>query len=135
MYVYLHTKGTSDAHSYQSSEHHKHSTLRKRQRTSIILTNCPRNKSIIQYFGTGAFDIEQQKECECGARVAKYMGDLTHNYRQMGEKESISYMIGRSLKWEKEKGVNELAGCRNRIKKKIEGEKQNLNQEQNNRHR
>jgi hypothetical protein len=65
-----------------------------------------------------AWDTVEQKECECGARVAKYMEDLTHNYRQMGEKESISYMIGRSLKWEKEKGVNELAGCRNRIKKK-----------------
>jgi hypothetical protein len=107
--------------------------LRKRQRTSIILTNCPRNKSIIQYFGTGAFDIEQQKECECGARVAKYMEDLTHNYRKMGEKDSITNMIGRSAQWEKIQGKNEVINCRSQIKKRLEGEKENL--KSNNNHR
>ena len=75
-----------------------------------------------------AWDTIEQKECECGARVAKYMVDLSHNYRKMGEKDSITNMMGRSVQWEKIQGKNEAINCRSQIKKRLEGEKENLKQ-------
>ena len=81
-----------------------------------IFPNFPKGKS---------FDVEKQIECECGARVAKYMEDLTHNYRIMGEKDSITQMIGRSVQWERIQGKQEVMNCRNQIKDRLEGEKRN----------
>ena len=71
------------------------------------------------------WDTVEQRECECGARVAKYMEDLTYNYRKMGEKDSITNMIGRSVQWEKIQGKNEVMNCRSQIKDRLEGEKRN----------
>jgi hypothetical protein len=75
-----------------------------------------------------AFATEQQKECECGARVAKYMEDLIHLYQEKGGKDSITKLIGKAVQWEKIQGKNEVANCRDRIKKKLEGEQRNLYQ-------
>ena len=70
-----------------------------------------------------ALDVKKQSECECGARVAKCMEDLTNNYEKMGEMDSITNMIGRSVQWEKGQGKNEVRYCRIRIKDRLEGEK------------
>ena len=51
------------------------------------------------------------------------MEDLTNNFRKMGEKDSVTYMIGRSVQWEKAQGKNEVLNCRNQIKDRLEGEK------------
>ena len=46
----------------------------------------------------------------------------------MGEKESITYMIGKSVQWEMTQGKNEIINCRSQIKKRLEGEIENLKQ-------
>jgi hypothetical protein len=92
---------------------YRNKIARKLGKTPIFPT-FPKGKS---------FDVEKQVECECGARVAKYMEDLTYNFRKMGEKESITHMIGKSVQWEKIQGKNEVLNCRNQIKDRLEGEK------------
>jgi hypothetical protein len=91
-------------------------TIARKLGKTPIFPNFPKGKS---------FDVEKQVECECGARVAKYMEDLTHNYRIMGEKDSITQMIGRSVQWERIQGKQEVMNCRNQIKDRLEGEKRN----------
>ena len=59
------------------------------------------------------------------------MEDLTNNYKKMEEKELITYMIGRSVQWEKIQGKNQVEKCRARIKEKLEGEKENLSKMDN----
>ena len=71
------------------------------------------------------FDVPHQTESECGARVAKYMEDVTHNYGQQ-ENTTISFIIGNIIQWEKRQGRDELAKCRNQVTRKLQGERRNL---------
>ena len=73
-----------------------------------------------------SFDVPQQKESECGARVAKYMEDITHNYGQQ-ENLNLSLIIGKILRCERMQGKNELAAqCRRQVTRKLQGERRNL---------
>jgi hypothetical protein len=46
----------------------------------------------------------------------------------MGGRVSITNIIGKSVRWEKIQGKNEVINCRSQIKKRLEGEKDNLKQ-------
>jgi hypothetical protein len=71
------------------------------------------------------FDVENKTENECGARVAKYMMDIARNFLAMKAKDNITTMIGRTTRWERIQGKNEVATCRTCIKDKLEGERRN----------
>ena len=53
------------------------------------------------------FDVPHQTESECGARVAKYMEDVTHNYGQQ-ENTNIPIIIGNIVRFEKRQGKDEI---------------------------
>ena len=71
------------------------------------------------------YDVVKQSECECGARVAKYMEDITSNYKIMSGTANISRILGKTVNWEKNNGKYEVAKCRIRVKNKLEGYKAN----------
>jgi hypothetical protein len=89
-----------------------------------IIANKLANTPLFQGFPKGKiFDVVKQTENECGARMAKYMMDITHNYCTKNKKESITYIIGKTVQRETEKGKNELTECRRQVQDKIEGER------------
>ena len=67
-------------------------------------------------------DIEKQTECECGARMAKYMVNIAQSYSNKNEN-NISRIIGGTIMREKRNGSHEASKCRQEIKEKLEGEK------------
>ena len=58
--------------------------------------------------------------------MAKYMDDITKSYNNMSGTFNIPNILGRTVNWEKKQGRHEVTNCRNRIKNKLEGEKENL---------
>jgi hypothetical protein len=71
------------------------------------------------------FDVTKQTECECGARVTKYMEDIVQNHSILKDK-NIPQIIGNTIQWEKENGTFGATICRAQIRDRLEGEKQNL---------
>jgi hypothetical protein len=105
-----------DSLGQDSGRQHRNIIARKLIR-SPIFPNFPKGKS---------FDVLRQTECECGARVAIYMDDITKNYNNMSGTTNIPNILGMTINWEKKQGRHEVTNCRNRIKSKLEGEIENL---------
>ena len=83
------------------------------------IANALANTIIFKSFPKGkAFDVVRQVECECGARMAKYMDDITNNYNNMKGSVNIPSILGMTVNWEKTKGKDEVENCRSRIKNK-----------------
>ena len=98
----------------------KNSGTRQRNDIANALARTP----IFQNLPKGkAYDVQAQSENECGARVAKYMWDITQSYLNTRNRVNISQMIGTIIRLEKENGSHEAAKCRNGIQEKLEGEK------------
>ena len=101
---------------------HRNIIARKLLR-SPIFPDFPKGKT---------FDVVKQIECECGARMAKYMEDISRNYINMDSKDNITNMIGTTISREKNQGRRRVEKCRIQTKDRLEGEKRN--QLSNNQH-
>ena len=92
------------------------------------IANALANTTIFKSFPKGkALDVVRQVECECGARMLKYMDDITNTYNNIRGSINIPSILGMTVNWEKTKGKDEVENCRSRMKNKLEGEKANLN--------
>ena len=73
-----------------------------------------------------AFDAAKQSENECGARMAKYMENITYCVSTTRTKSNIPKMIGDIIQLEKVKGSHEAIKCRNQIKDRLVGERRKI---------
>jgi hypothetical protein len=73
-----------------------------------------------------AFDAAKQSENECGARMAKYMENITYWVSTTRTKSNIPKMIGDIIQLEKVKGSHEAIKCRNQIKDRLVGERRKI---------
>jgi hypothetical protein len=100
----------------------KDSGTRRRNDIANALVNTP----IFKSFPKGkAYDVPEQSEYECGARMAKYMIDITQNYLNTRNRVNIPQMIGGTIGVEKKNGSYEATKCRQEFKEKLEGEQRN----------
>ena len=89
-------KGENDKHKLhvleQDSGRQHRNMIARQLINSPIFHNFPKGKT---------FNVEEQIECECGARVAKFMEDITRNYLNMNNRDTIANMTGRTIAMEK----------------------------------
>ena len=69
------------------------------------------------------YAVPEQSEHECGARVAKYMMEITQNYLTTINRVNIAQILGTTIAMEKNTGSHEATKCRQEITEKLEGEK------------
>ena len=101
----------------QDSGRKHRNTIASKLFRSPLFPNFPKGKT---------FDAVKQFECECGARMAKYMEDISRNYANMDSRDNIANMIGKTISREKNQGRREVGKCRIQIKDRLEGERRNL---------
>ena len=101
----------------QDSGRKHRNTIASKLFRSPLFPNFPKGKT---------FDVVKQIECECGARMAKYMEDISRNYANMDSRDNIANMIGKTISREKNQGRREVGKCRIQIKDRLEGERRNL---------
>jgi hypothetical protein len=95
-----------------------------RHRNDIV--NALVNTPIFKSFPRGkAHAVPEQSEYECGARVAKYMMEITQKYLNTKHKMNITQILGATLGVEKANGLHEAHKCRQAIKEKLQGERRN----------
>ena len=93
------------------------------RRHKDVIANKLANTPFFKGFPKGkVFDAMKQSECECGARVAKFMEDIAQNYSTLRNK-NIPQTIGKTILWEKKNGTYGAKKCRHQIKDKIKGER------------